>query len=141
MAIQVRLCEPAHVPLVLHALLGWHGSDAAGALPGARALLALTRMPERGSLWLVERRGVPVGYAVVEPLSPCGFLWQEARLAALFIAPEARHLGIARAVRHVLQELLLGSGCALLVQTTPADRHWAPLLAPADEWSPAGAAA
>ncbi len=131
MAIELKLCEPVHVPVLLRALEAWQAGEGIpfDAHAATRPLLGLTRTSGLGSVWFVEHRGRPVGYAVVEMLPPRGFLWQEARLGALYLVPDARLTGIGRAVRRVLRELLTGQGCALLVNDPRCeDRHWEQLL-------------
>lgn len=133
MAIELRLCEPVHVPVLLRALGSWRWGPATPAVDGAAAssLLRLTRSPALGSVWLVEHRGSLVGYVVVEMCASRGFLWREARVTALFLAPEARRAGVGRVVRRVLGGLLLGSGIGLVSEgVTPDDRHWAGLAGP-----------
>jgi GNAT superfamily N-acetyltransferase len=133
MAIELRLCEPVHVPVLLRVLDAW------GAFAGAfdeeqptRALLELTRDGMQGGMWLVQHRGETVGYAAVERLPSRGFIWQEASLAALYLVPGARGQGVGRVVRRVLGELLAGQGCALLVEPRiHEDRHWLRLVVPA----------
>ena len=132
MAIELKLCEPVHVPVLLRALETWHAGERLplDGFAASKAFLGLTRNPGLGSAWFVEYRGAPVGYAIVETLPARGFLWQEARLGALYLVPEARAIGIGRAVRRVLRELLMGQGCALLVgDPRSEDRHWEPLAA------------
>ena len=127
MAIELRLCEPVHVPVLLRALQSWFADDGevldlAAATP---PLLGLTRNPGLGAVWLVEQHGTPVGYAVVELLPVRGFLWQEATLGALYLVASARGSVVGRAVRRVLRELLTSSGSALLADDARReDRHW-----------------
>jgi len=134
MAIELRHCEPVHVPVLLRALGSWRDGSAVGLDDevAARSLLGLTRNPLLGSVWLIERNQELVGYAVVERCSPRGFLWQEAALTGLYLVPGARLAGVGRVVRRVLADLLLGHGCGLMPESRPReDRHWSRLSAPA----------
>ena len=134
MAIELRLCEPLHVPMLLRALRSWRRGPSVAPEDDCAAapLLGLTLTPELGFVWLVEHRGAPVGYAVTETCASSGFLWQEARLTALYLIPDARELGVGRVVRRVLGELLLGRGIGLVTNdATRDDRHWARLTVPA----------
>ncbi len=136
MSIELRQCEPVHVPVLLRALGSWHGGPSSMPLgdDAARSLLDVARNPSLGSVWLIEYRGALVGYAVVEMRPPRGFLWQEAALGALYLVPDARQAGVGRVVRRVLGELMLGRGCGLTAQEcTRDDRHWAVLSALAAE--------
>jgi GNAT superfamily N-acetyltransferase len=144
MSIELRQCEPVHVPVLLRALGSWYGGPSARPLGdgAARSLLGLARNPSLGSIWLIEARGALVGYAIVETRPPRGFLWQEAALGALYLVPDARQAGVGRVVRRVLGELLLGRGCGLTAQERAVDdRHWALLSAPAAESAMSVAAA
>lgn len=134
MAIELRHCEPVHVPVLLRALGSWRdgSSVALDDELAARSLLGLTRNPLLGSAWLIEHRQELVGYAVVERCSPRGFLWQEAALTGLYVVPGSREAGIGRAVRLVLGGLLLGHGCGLLPDyRAREDQHWPRLSASA----------
>jgi hypothetical protein len=133
MAIELRHCEPVHVPVLLRALASWRDGSSVGLEndAAARSLLGLTRNPLLGSVWLIEHRQQLVGYAVVERCSPRGFLWQEAALTGFYLVPESRQAGIGQAVRRVLTELLLGHGCGLMPEARAReDRHWPRLTAP-----------
>lgn len=125
MAIELRLCEPVHVPVLLRALQSWHDDDGIPFNPAVATppLLGLTRNAGLGSVWLIERHGRPVGYALVEFLPAGGFLWQEATLGALYLMPAARQQGVGRAVRRVLRELLTGRGAALVAQPDHSEHH------------------
>jgi hypothetical protein len=134
MAIELRHCEPLHVPVLLRALGSWREGLSVGLDDdaAARSLLGLTRNPLLGSVWLIEHRQELVGYAVVERCSPRGFLWQEAALTGLYLVPGSRQAGIGRVVRRVLADLLLGHGCGLVPEDrTREDRHWSRLSATA----------
>jgi GNAT superfamily N-acetyltransferase len=127
MAIELKHCEPVHVPMLLRSLEQWHRVDADGVdqYAAAAPLLGLTRNPSLGSVWFIEHRGMAVGYAVVEMFPARGFLWQEAALAGLYLIPAARGIGIGRVVRRVLRELLTGQGVGLLAgDQLREDLHW-----------------
>lgn len=134
MAIELRHCEPVHVPVLLRALGSWRDRSSLGLddEAAARSLLELTRNPLLGSVWLIEHHHELVGYAVVERCAPRGFLWQEAALTGLYLVPGSRQAGIGQVVLRVLTELLLGQGCGLMPEPRPReDRHWSRLNAPA----------
>jgi GNAT superfamily N-acetyltransferase len=130
MAIELRLCEPVHVPALLATLGAWHrqAREAFRDEAATGALLGLTRNPSLGSAWLIEHRGRAIGYAVIEARPARGFLWQEAELTALYLVPEMRMLGVGRMFRRVLRELLLGRGYAMTADDIQCeDRFWARL--------------
>ncbi len=127
MAIGLVECDLGVAPRLAGALAGWAPGEGMRVEQAAAraALQPIVAHRERGLAWLIEQDGEPVGYAIVELGVAHGFLWREARLAALWLCPAVRGRGTALLARRAVRDLLPALGAALVAESPPPDdRHW-----------------
>lgn len=120
--ITLRLATPADLPAVLPRTRALNDHEAISISDAAleAALRGLLDAPSVGAVWLIERDGAAIGYAIVTYGYDLEFAGRDAWLTELWIDPAARGHGAARQALALLDDELRARGVhAVHLQVRP----------------------
>lgn len=120
--ITLRLATPADLPAVFPRTraLNDHEGIAIGDAALEAALAALLADPRAGAVWLIERAGAAIGYAIVTYGYDLEFAGRDAWLTELWIDEAARGAGAAHQALALLEDALRARGVhAVHLQVRP----------------------
>jgi len=119
--VNVRVAVPQDAPALAQLCQAHAAFEHIDYRPAGHAQrLAQALQAGRVRAWLAERDGLPLGYASVT----LDFATLDARpfahLDCLYLAPDARGLGLGRALMEVVRQFAQAQGCINLQWQTPA---------------------